>query len=128
MQNTMSGSPASIVDPSAQQIYFTGITEQQAFGSITASASVTMQPGKYIKFVIGGGYTYVQSHLVTAADTCNPNLNNSSQFTAGPCFKSGSVQGVPNPDHRDVIDLPGHRFSVDDTSIIDLTGSIVVMF
>lgn len=121
---------AGVVDPSAEKIYFTGITEQQAFGSFTASASVTMMPGKYIKFVVAGGFTYVQSHLVTAADTCNPNLQNVTLAEAGPCVnqKTGQIQGVPNPDHRDVIDLPGHRFSVDDTTIVDLSGSIVVMF
>jgi hypothetical protein len=124
------GQPASIVDRNAEKIYFTGITEQQAFGSLTASVSVTMQPGKYIKFQVGGGFTYVQSHLVSAADTCNPNLNNVAAAQAGPCInqKTGQVQGVPNPDHRDLIDLPGHRFSVDDTTVVDLFGTIIVMF
>jgi hypothetical protein len=121
--------PVSVVDPTAAPVYFTGITEQQAFGSITASASVTMQPGKYIKFQVGGGLTYVQSHLVSAADTCNPNLNNASQYQAGPCINArGQVQGVPNPDHRDLIDLPGLRFSVDDTTVVDLFGTVIVMF
>jgi hypothetical protein len=120
----------SVVDTSSAASYFTGITEQQAFGSFTASASVTMQPGKYIKFQIGGGLTYVQSHLISAADTCNPNLNNITPAQAGPCInqRTGAVQGVPNPDHHDVIDLPGHRFSVDDTTVIDLFGTIIVMF
>ena len=89
-----------------------------------------MQPGKYIKFQVGGGFTYVQSHLVSAADTCNPNLNNVTIGQAGPCVqqKTGQVQGVPNPDHRDAIDLPGHRFSVDDTTVVDLFGTFIVMF
>jgi hypothetical protein len=42
--------------------------------------------------------------------------------------QNGLVQGVPNPDHRDLIDLPGHRFSVDDTMIVDLYAMGVVMF
>jgi hypothetical protein len=39
-----------------------------------------------------------------------------------------SPRGVPNPDHRDAIDLPGHRFSVDETAIVDLYVMGVVMF
>jgi hypothetical protein len=41
---------------------------------------------------------------------------------------SQRVQGVPNPDHRDIIDLPGHRFSVDDTTVVDLWVMGIVMF
>ncbi len=36
--------------------------------------------------------------------------------------------GTPNPDHHDLIDLPGHRFSIDDTTIVDLWVMGVVMF
>ncbi|HEY8042443.1 MAG TPA: hypothetical protein VIF15_21725, partial [Polyangiaceae bacterium] len=81
-------------------------------------------------FTVGSAFTYAQSHLVTAADTCNPNIT-ADQNNAGPCVNKaggGQVQGVPNPDHRDVIDLPGHRFSIDDTTIVDLYVMGVVMF
>jgi hypothetical protein len=125
------GQPQSIADKNSEQIYFTGITEQQAFGSFQVSASATYQAGEYIKFVAGGAFGYVQSHLITAADTCNP--TSTSPDTAGPCTTKGpggqtTVNGVPNPDHRDVIDMPGHRFSVDDTTIVNLWIMGVVMF
>jgi hypothetical protein len=35
---------------------------------------------------------------------------------------------VPNPDHRPILDLPGHRFAVDDSTIVDLYVMGVVMF
>ena len=118
----------SIADPNAEKIYFSGITEEQAYGSFTASASATWQAGAYIKFTIGGSFSYAQSHLVTAADPCNP--NNTSLALAGPCVNAstGAVQGAPNPDHRDVIDAPGRRFSIDDTTTVDLWVLGVVMF
>ena len=124
----MAGQPQSIPTPGGQQIYFTGITEQQAYGSFALSASATWQAGEYIKFTAGSTFTYAQSHLVTAADTCNPSILAAAQ--AGPCrnIVTGQVQGVPNPDHHDIIDLPGHRFSVDDTTIVDLFITGVVMF
>jgi hypothetical protein len=115
--------------------YFTGVTEAQAYGSFLLSASATWQAGQYIKFTVGTMLGYAQPHLVTAADSCNPSIVNAMQ--AGPCVThapgpngglSETPQGVPNPDHHDVIDLPGHRFSVDDTTVVDLYVMGVVMF
>jgi hypothetical protein len=117
----------SVVDTSSENVYFTGITEQEAYGSFTLSSSATWQTGAYIKFTLGAGLTYAQSHLITASDVCTPN-GNTNPSAAGPCVQNGLVQGVPNPDHRDIIDLPGHRFSVDDTLIVDLYAMGVVMF
>ena len=110
--------------------YFTGITETQAYGAFTVSTAATWQAGEYIKFQVGGALTYAQSHHITQADPCNPNLGGGDRYQAGPCFNpnTGQVQGVPNPDHRDVLDLPGHRFAVDDSTIIDLFVTGIVMF
>lgn len=112
---------------------FTGITDQQAFGSVSLSGTATWQAGEYIKFVLGLGITFNQSHLITAADACNPNVGNLTVASAGPCLanQGGSLAtqtGIPNPNHRDSIDLPGQRFSADDTTIVDLSISGVVMF
>ena len=125
---TCVGPPGSSVqDTSSAGAYFTGITEVAAYGSFTASAAATAQAGQYIKFTLGAGFTYAQSHLITAADVCTPN-GNTSLALAGPCETNGQAQGVPNPDHRDLIDLPGHRFSVDDTTVVDLYANVIVMF
>jgi hypothetical protein len=123
------GPNGSVADQNAEKVYFTGITEGQAYGSFTLSAGATWQAGEYIKFQLGTAVTYAQPHLVTAADTCNP--NSATPATAGPSrtvFQGSSVQGVPNPDHRDSIDLPGRRFSIDDTTVIDLWVMGIVMF
>lgn len=123
----------SVADPNASKVFFTGITDQQAFGSFGASGGVTWQAGEYVKFNAGLGLTYVQSHLITAADACNPDFK-SDAGASGPCRTGaqtaggGSATGIPNPNHRQVIDLPGRRFSVDDTMIVDLWLSGVVMF
>jgi hypothetical protein len=124
---TMGPAGKSIVDPNAENVFFTGVTEVAAYGSFTLSASATYQIGEYIKLSVGGGFTYAQSHLITASDVCTPN-NSATLGTAGPCVTNGVIQGVPNPDHRDILDLPGHRFSVDDTTIVDLYAMGIVMF
>lgn len=127
------GDFTSVADPNAQRVYFTGITDQQAYGSVRAAAGVTWQAGEYVKFTGGLGLTYAQSHLVTAADACNPDFKGDAG-ASGPCrtgaatASGGSATGIPNPNHRPVIDLPGRRFSVDDTTIVDLWLSGVVMF
>ena len=121
------GGTKSVADKNSESVYFTGITEEQAYGSFTLSASATWQAGEYIKFTAGSAFTYAQPHLVTAADTCTPNSTDIN--TAGPCaVPGGPVLGTPNPDHHDLIDLPGHRFSIDDTTIVDLWVMGVVMF
>lgn len=127
------GGFTSVADPNAAKVYFTGITDQQAFGSFGASTSVTWQAGEYVKFTGGLGLTYVQSHIITAADACNPDFKNNAG-ASGPCrtgaqsLGGGSSTGIPNPNHRPVIDLPGRRFSVDDTTLVDLWLSGIVMF
>ncbi|HVJ94894.1 MAG TPA: hypothetical protein VM580_34165 [Labilithrix sp.] len=123
----------SVADPNAPKVYFTGITDQHAFGSFGGSFGVTWQAGEYVKFTAGTGFTYVQSHLITTADPCNPAFK-SDAGASGPCRTGaqtaggGSTTGIPNPNHRPVIDTPGRRFSVDDTFVVDLWLSGVVMF
>jgi hypothetical protein len=117
----------SIADPGSSQVFFTGITDQQAFGSFTGSTGVTWQAGEYVKFTAGVGLTYAQSHLVTASDACNPDFKG-DVGASGPCRSGGTATGIPNPNHRPSIDLPGRRFSVDDTTIVDLWLNGAVMF
>lgn len=121
------GSTGSVVDPGSTRVFFTGITDQTAFGSFGGSAGLTFQAGEYVKFTLGLGLTYLQSHLITAADACNPDFRGDIG-TSGPCRGTAGPTGIPNPNHRPVIDLPGRRFSVDDTTIVDLWVSGVVMF
>lgn len=122
------GLGGSVADPGSSRVYFTGITDQTAFGSFGGSVGFTFQAGEYVKFTGGLGLTYMQSHLITAADACNPDFVG-DPAASGPCRRAGGAQtGIPNPNHRPVIDLPGRRFSVDDTTLVDLWISGVVMF
>ncbi len=122
--------PPSVADPASERVYFTGVTEEQAYGSFTVSAAATWQAGEYVKVTLGTAFAYAQPHLVTAADSCNASITDPAQ--AGPCRGTlngrSVVAGAPNPDHRDVIDLPGRRFSVDDTTVVDLYVMGIVMF
>ncbi len=125
---------SSVVDPAKQTIPFTGITDQDGFGTFGGLASVTWQAGEYVKFTAGGGLTYAQQHFITAAQFCNPSFV-SDPSAAGPCHgvvNGGAgpqpITGIPNPNQRAVIDTPGHRFTADNTTIVDLFIQGVVMF
>lgn len=124
---------ASVVDPGAPKVYFSGVTDQQAFGVFGFATGATFQLNAYLKFNAGLGLSFVQSHLITAADACNPDFKGDTG-ASGPCrtgsatASGGSVTGIPNPNHRQVIDLPGRRFSVDDITIVDLWLGTAVMF
>jgi hypothetical protein len=83
-------------------VYFTGITDQQAYASVGGKIGATLQAGEYVKFNVGFGLQYDQSHLITAADACNPNFT-SDAGAAGSCHTASSpgvqgvVTGIPNP-------------------------------
>lgn len=128
------GNGTSVADPSAAPVYFRGITDQQAFGAFAGQLSLTWQAGEYIKFQVGSGFRFNQSHIITAADSCNPDVSKAAA-TSGPCrtgdpmsISGQQITGIPNPNHRDAIDTPGHRFSVDNTTIVNLWVQGVVMF
>jgi hypothetical protein len=124
---------SSVVDPAAPKVLFSGITDQGAYGSFGGSTSVTWQAGEYVKFTAGLGLTYSQHHLITSADACNPDFSGDAG-ASGPCragsatAAGGTTTGIPNPNHRPAIDLPGRRFAIDDTTLVDLWLSGVVMF
>jgi hypothetical protein len=119
-----------VPDPTAQNDYFTGITDELGYSSLGGRVQATIQAGQYLKFNAGVGFTYNQSHLVTSAEPCNPFASVNDIGQAGNCTSNnGTVStGLPNPNYRDAIDSPGRRFSVDNGTIVDLWINGVVMF
>jgi hypothetical protein len=122
----------SVADPTQQQVFFNGITDQLQYASLGGRFSATWQAGEYVKFVAGVGITYNQSHVITADQACNPNVS-STIANAGPCFTEANFgqkqsTGIPNPNYRPTLDVPGNRFLSDDGTIVDLWINGVVMF
>jgi len=117
-----------VADKTTPPVYFTGITDQAAYGAFAAQASVVWQAGEYVKFAVGGGVRFNESHVITAADPCNPGVT-ATTSTAGPCVtNTGQVTGIPDPNYRAILDTPGRRFSVDNTVIGNFNVSATVMF
>ncbi len=134
MANPSGNIPPSVVDPSSQKIYTTGLTDVLAYGSYRGSASVMWQASQYVKFQFGLGYGHDQGHVITGDAPCNP--SSKTVPGSGPCHTGGdptsnsgyTVTGTPNPNYRATIDDPGRRFWVDASNTFDLFASAVVMF
>lgn len=128
-----SGSPPSVVDENSQKVYTTGLTDVQQHGIYMLSTELTWQAGEYVKFNLGGGYTLVQSHLITFDQACNPDFSDDIR-KSGPCRTENpaantySATGIPNPNYRAVINSPGRRFKVDDSHAFDAWINATVMF
>ncbi len=133
--NTTAGMAPSIVDPTSQKIYNTGLTDVLAYGSYRGSASVMWQASEYVKFQVGVGDAHDQGHVITGDAPCNP-ADKSDLTKSGPCHTGGdpttnagyTVTGVPNPNYRQTINDVGRRFWVDASNTFDLFASVVVMF
>ncbi len=129
-----SGTYSSVVAPGSQKIYFTGITDVAPYGTFQLSTSMTWQAGEYIKFQVGAGWTHEQSHYLSLDQPCNPDFKD-DVGQSGPCKTASklavggqTVTGIPNPNHRPTISLPGNRFLVDGSNLWDAWISGIVMF
>jgi hypothetical protein len=124
--------PDSVVNPTSQKVYTTGITNTQAHGIYTLSTQVTFQAGEYVKFNLGTAYTIMQGHVISFDQPCNPAYAN-DLGASGPCRSQTSTgaptaTGIPNPNYRASIDAPGRRFRFDDASSWDAWVNAIVMF
>lgn len=121
----------------SKQINFTGVTDIEAHGIYGGHVAFIVQAGQYIKFNAGLAFQYIQAHLVSSSDACNPDFTPTAG-EAGHCTTAtttstgttttGSVTGAPNPNHRPNIDLPGRRFRVTEDYVWDAWVSGTLMF
>lgn len=125
------GSPAdiannpSVVSPDSERINFTGITDVQQHGDYELKGQFSWQASRFVKFDLGGAWRLIQEHFITFDQACNPDVT-AVAARSGPCkiddtssseAESGNRAwisgGLPNPNHRKVINDPGQRFKVD---------------
>ncbi len=116
----------SVVDETSSRVNSTGLTDVQQYGDYELKAQFTWQASQYVKFDLGGAWRIMQEHFITFDQACNPDITQ-QLARSGPCkidegtspgdsggqnqnWKAG---GLPNPNHRKVINDPGQRFKVD---------------
>jgi hypothetical protein len=124
--------PVSVINPSSQKVYVTGISDVLAYGSYRGSTSVLWQAGQYVKLQLGVGYKHDQAHVITGDAPCNP--GDTSDITkSGPCHTQTSGGGIastglPNPNYRPTINEVGRRYWVDGSNTFDFFASVIAMF
>ena len=135
--STTAGEFPSVVNPQSQKVYFTGLTDVQQHGEYRLSGAFTWMANEYVKFNVGAAYTLVQGHIITFDQPCNPDFKSSDQNKSGPCRTvSGEtttvggqdVTGIPNPNYRAAVNVPGRRFKVDDSQWIEAWINATLMF
>lgn len=108
-----------------REVAFLGLTDTQAHSRLGARVALEMQAAKYVRFELGAGASYSTGHFITFSDACNPDVspNGASDARIGSCR-----QGIINPHHRPVLDLPGKRFQLVDDFTFDVFASAVAQF
>ena len=100
---------------------FNGMTDIENYGTFATALALNVQAARYVKFQLGASLAFDQQHGITYTDACNPEAD--VVIAQAPCSK-----GAPNPDHRPVVDLPGHRFRVEGMTVFDFFATGTAMF
>ena len=124
--------PKSVVDPSSDRSYFTGLTVVEPYGSYRAAGAVTWRASEYVKLTAGLGLRFEQAHGITHDQPCNPDFTG-DVGQSGPCHSdlgnnTISANGIPNPAYRPTINAIGRRFYVDQSTTYEVFARGTVMF
>jgi hypothetical protein len=101
------------------------MTDIQSHGRFGGTLTLEMQAARYIRFSASAGFLWSPPFVLTQADACNPNVE---QSTSDPRRVGTCRGGIINPHHRPVIDMPGNRFRIEGMLQIDLMFQITAMF
>jgi len=108
--------------PTGSEVFFDGLTTTASHVMLGGNLAISIQPAKFLRFNLGGGFTWVSTHAITATDACNPGTNPPADR---PEWRGGCISNsAPDPTHRPVIDQPGGRFYTSDELLFDIFASI----
>jgi hypothetical protein len=115
----------SVIDPDSNRIHFTGLTDVQQHGDYELRAQFAWQASEYVRFDLGGAWRAIEGHFITFDQSCNPDVTQQA-VRSGPCIQDDTTDadrannevayragGLPNPNHRKVINDPGQRYRVE---------------
>jgi hypothetical protein len=97
---------------------FSGMTDIENYGTFTGRLTLGIQAAKYVKFTAGVAFSHDQEHYITFTDECNSEVDGTCQVGQPPY----------NPMTREVIDTPGNRFRVQETTVFDVFATVTAMF
>jgi hypothetical protein len=119
----------SVVDPSSERVFPTGLTRVEAHGSYALRLGARWQAGEYVHFDVGGALAFTEKHFITLGRPCDAGRDVAGQ-NAGPCAgpDGGGALGAPDPSYRPETDQPGQRFVVGTARSVDAWVGATVMF
>jgi hypothetical protein len=110
----------------SRTVEFYGLTDMQAHALFRGQLAIEMQAARYVKFAFGGAVSYATPYMITFADACNPGITPTEGMADR---RTGNCRnGIINPHHRPVIDLPGQRFRVQGEVALDLFATAAAQF
>lgn len=122
-----------------RNVPFFGLTDTQPFAALGARVAIEMRAARFVWFQLGLGLWYIEPHIITYTDACNPN-EDPIPPTPGPDGMLGTAddirdpragtcrRGIINPHHRPVIDLPGRTFRQNESVRIETQFRVMGMF
>ena len=107
-----------------RNVYFNGLTTTASHVVLGGSATVSVQPAKFLRFTLGATVAWTSPHTITNTDACNPGQTVPADHPEwrGGCQGSSS----PDPTHRPVIDSAGGRFRTTDDLTWDFYAAIAL--
>lgn len=120
---TLEGTPDPGTD--LRTVPFTGLTDTAPYASLGGRVGLQMRAAQLVQFQLGLGVWYIEPHVITFTDACNPNVTDipPTDPRVGTCRR-----GIVNPHHRTVIDLPGRTFRQNEGVQLDLSFQVMGMF
>ncbi|MCB9593217.1 MAG: hypothetical protein H6719_10835 [Sandaracinaceae bacterium] len=133
----LEGSPDGTTD--LRQVPFTGLTDTAPFASLGGRFGLEMRAARFVDFQLGAAVWYIEPHVITYTDACNPNADPNPP-SPGPDGVLGTAddvhdaragtcrRGIVNPHHRPAIDLPGRTFRQNESVQVELSFAVTGMF
>jgi hypothetical protein len=97
---------------------FTGITTIEGYATFGADIAIAAQIGPYVRLRTGFDYAHDTAHFITGDDIGTP-LNGANRVTQPNEF---------NPAYREIVDLVGRRYRVDDVNVYNFYFWAQAMF
>ena len=99
---------------------YPGITDVSGYAAFGGDAGFNVAVGRYVKFRALFGLTAVLPHFLTNA-TAGVDQNGDGHVDA-------TNKREANPVYREMVDLPGRRFKVEDSRVLSLTVDALLLF
>lgn len=108
----------------SRNVYFDGLTTTASHVVLGGSATVSVQPAKFLRFTLGASVAWQSPTVITGTDACNPGQTAPADH---PEWRGGcNGNSTPDPTHRAVIDGAGNRFRTTNDLTWDFYAAIAL--